>query len=160
MPLAQRCTLGVKDRDPPNLPVFRGELQAIAARLAVGRRPQSKVRVRIVGPSSMGWIKAVKAWGVEVKAVVVQLPDNFKDIRQKNSMTPTTTPQDTLHLLPLGPWDGCLLANIAMPEDSLLVASLFKRWRPANAVLSTHALLSRIDTIAMLPLGLPTFYHR
>jgi hypothetical protein len=113
-----------------------------------------------VGSLSMGWVKAVEAWGAEVEAVVVHLPDNFKDIRQRISITSTTTPQDALHLLPLGPWDGCMLANIAMPQDSLPVASLFKRWHPAIASLLTHSSLSRIDTIAMLPSGLPAFYHK
>ncbi len=108
----------------------------------------------------MGWVEAVEAWGAEVEGVVVHLPDNFKDIRQRFSITPTTTPQDAPHLLPLGPWDGCMLANIAMPQDSLLVSSLFKRWHPAISILSTHSLLSRIDTIAMLPSGLPAFYHK
>jgi hypothetical protein len=107
----------------------------------------------------MGWVKAVKAWGAEVEAVVVHLPDNFKDFRQRISITPTTTPQGTSSFAP-GPWDVCMLANIATPQDSLLVSSLFKRWHPAIAILSTHSSLSRIDTIAMLPLGLPTFYHK
>ncbi len=46
---------------------------------------------------------------------MVQFPDGFKDIRQKLSITPITTPEDALCLLPLGPWGGCMLANIAIP---------------------------------------------
>ena len=151
---------GVTDSVPSNLPVLRGELQSIGARMAVGRRPRSKVRIRIVGSSSIGWVEAVEAWGAEVEAVVVSLPDIFKDIRGKLSFTPITTPHDALHLLPLGAWDGCMFATIITPEDSQLVSSLFKRWRPAIAVLSTHSSISRADTIAILPSEIPSFYHK
>jgi len=40
----------------------------------------------------MGWTEAAEALGAEVEAVVVDVPDNFKDIRRKVSLTPTTTP--------------------------------------------------------------------
>ena len=108
----------------------------------------------------MGWVEAAEAWGAEVEAVVVPLPDRFKDIRRKITTTPTTTPQDALHLLPLGPWDGCLLANVGCPDESQLVTTLFKRWRPAIAIVSTHASISRMETLSMLPCGLPAFYHK
>ena len=75
-------------------------------------------------------------------------------------LTPTTTPQDTLLLLPLGPWNGCLLANIASGLETQLASTLFKQWRPAVAIISIHASFSRSDTIAMLPTGLPPFYHK
>ncbi len=142
------------------MPSLKGESQANSAQLTVGRRPQSKVRVRVVGCSSMGWVEAAEAWGAEVEVVVVHTPDILKDSRQKISLTPTTTPQDALRLLPLGPWDGCLLANIALGLESQLISALFKQWRPAVAILSIHALFSRSDTIAMLPTGLPPFYHK
>ena len=108
----------------------------------------------------MGWVEAAEAWGAEVEAVVVDMPDHFKDIRREISLTPTTTPGDGLRLLPLGPWDGCLLATIATASEAQLVSGLFKRWRPAIAILSIHASFSRSDTIGMLPAGLPLFYHK
>ena len=113
-----------------------------------------------MGASSMGWTEAAEAWGAEVEAVVVDIPDQFKDIRRKVSLTPTTTPQDGLRLLPLGPWDGCLLATIATASETQLITALFKRWRPAIAILSIHSSFSRRDTIEMLPAGLPLFYHK
>ena len=113
-----------------------------------------------MGASSMGWIEAAEAWGAEVEAVVVDCPDHFKDIRRKVSLMPTTTPQDGLRLLPLGPWDGCLLATIATGSETQLATALFKRWRPAVAILSIHSSFSRSDTISMLPAGLPLFYHK
>ncbi len=108
----------------------------------------------------MGWVEALEAWGAADEAVVVQTPDEFKDIRRVLTLTPATTPQDAHQLLPLGPWDGCMFANLATPKDSELVASLFKRWRPAIAILSVHMAISRSDTIAMLPSPLPPFYHK
>ena len=39
---------------------------------------------------------------------------------------PTTTPQDGLCLLPLGPWDGCMLASLATGPEAQLVTALFK----------------------------------
>lgn len=113
-----------------------------------------------MGSSSMGWVEAAEAWGAEVKAVVVHTPDIFKDIRRKISLMPTTTPQDALCLLPIGPWDGCLLANLATVPKTQLVSALFKRWRPAIAILSIHASISRSNTIVMLPTGLLPFYHK
>ena len=148
-----------EDQGPPNSPIFKGELIATAARMAVGRGARSRVRIRVVGASSMGWIEAAEAWGAVVEAVVVECPDHFKDIRRKVSLMPTTTPQDGLRLLPLGPWDGCLLATIATGSETQLVTALFKRWRPAVAILSIHSSFSRSDTISMLPAGLPLFYH-
>ncbi len=53
-----------------------------------------------------------------------------------------------------------MLANLATPEDSELVASLFKQWHPTIAILSVHLLISRSDTITMLPSALPLFYHK
>ncbi len=53
-----------------------------------------------------------------------------------------------------------MLANLATLEDSELVSSLFKQWRPVITILSVHLSMSRLDTIAMLPSGLPPFYHK
>jgi hypothetical protein len=150
----------IEDRGPPSVPIFKGESIAIVAQMAVGRRTRSKVRIRVVGASSMGWIEAAEGWGAEVEDVVVDIPDHFKDIRRKVSLTPTTTPQDGLRLLPLGPWDGCLFATIATASETQLVTALFKRWRPAIAILAIHSSVSRIDTIGMLPAGLPLFYQK
>jgi hypothetical protein len=109
----------------------------------------------------MGWVEAAEAWGAEVEAVVVHSPDIIKNIRRKNSLTPTTTLQNALLLLlPLGPWNGCLLANIAPGLETQLVSALFKQWRPAVAIILIHASFTRSDTIAMLPMGLPPFYHK
>ena len=41
-----------------------------------------------------------------------------------------------------------------------MVATLFKRWRPAIVILSIHGALSRNHTLALLPSGLPPFYQK
>ncbi len=62
--------------------------------------------------------------------------------------------------MPVGPWEGCMLANLASPQDSDLVSSLFKQWQPAIAILLIHGSVSRVDTISMLPSALPAFYQK
>ena len=73
--------------------ICRGKTHAITSQMAIGRRARSKVRVQVVGSTSMGLVEALKAWGVELEAVVVDTPDKFKDIRRLLSITPTTTLQ-------------------------------------------------------------------
>jgi hypothetical protein len=53
-----------------------------------------------------------------------------------------------------------MVANLATPQDSQLVSSLFKQWRPAIVILLVHSSVSRTDTIAMLPSSLAAFYHK
>ena len=108
----------------------------------------------------MGWVKAFEAWGVALEALVDNIPDKLKDIRPLLTTVPITTPQDAHTLLPLGPWEGCMLANLASPQDSDLLSSLFKQWRPAIAILSIHGSRSQVDTISMLPSALPAFYQK
>ncbi len=115
-----------KDWGPPTFSVLKGERQAIASQTGIGRRSRSKVRVRVVGETSMGWVEAFEAWGVALEAVVVNIPDKLKDIRHLLTTLPITTPQDAHTLLPLGPWEGCMLANLASSQVSDLVSSLFK----------------------------------
>jgi len=140
--------------------VLKGECQAIASQTGIGRRSRSKVRVRVAGWTSMGWVEAFEAWGVALEALVVNIPDELKDIRPLLTTVPITTPQDAHTLLPLGPWEGCMLANLASPQDSDLVSSLFKQWRPAIAILSIHGSVSRVDTISMMPSAPPAFYQK
>jgi hypothetical protein len=140
------------DWGPPDLSVLNGECQAIASQTGIGRISRSKVRVRDVGWTSMGWVEAFEAWGVALEAVVVNIPAELKDIRPLLTTVPITTPRDAHTLLPLGPWEECMLANLASPQDSNLVSSLFRR--------SIHGSVSRLDTISMLPSALPAFYQK
>ena len=85
-------TLVNGDWGPPNLSVLKGERQASASQTGRGRRSRSKVRVRVVGETSMGWVEAFEAWGVALEAVVVNIPDELKDIKPLLTTVPITTP--------------------------------------------------------------------
>jgi hypothetical protein len=131
---------------------------AINLQMAIGRRAWSKVSVQVVGSTSVGWVEALEAWGADLEAIVVDTPEKFKDIRLLLSIMPTTTPQAAHAMLPLGPWDGCMVANLRTPWDSELASSLFKRWHHAIVILLIHSSILRTYTISMLPSGLPIFY--
>jgi hypothetical protein len=63
-------------------------------------------------------------------------------------------------LLPCGPWDGCLAANLLTSEDAGLTSNLFKQWCPAIVILSIPGTISRANTLKLLPVGLPGFYQK
>jgi hypothetical protein len=130
------------------------------SRMGNGRRSRSKVRARVVGESSLGWVEALEAMGVWVEVAVVDSPDSSKDIRSLVTSTTTTTSHDAYLLQPIEPWDGCMFANLTTTQDSEMVANLFKQWRPAIVVLLVHASLSRNHTLAMLPSVVPGFYQK
>ncbi len=113
------------------------------------------MRIRVVGESSLGWVETLEAWGALVGAVVVDNPDSSKDIRGLVTSTTTTTSHNAYLLQLIGPWDGCMFANLTTTQDSEMVANLFKQWRPAIVVLLVHASLSRNHTLAMLIPCLP-----
>jgi hypothetical protein len=53
-----------------------------------------------------------------------------------------------------------MVANLTSIQDSEMVSTLFKQWHPAIIILSVHASLSRNDTLALLPSGVPGFYQK
>ena len=85
-------TLVYGDWGPPDLSVLKGERQVILSQTGIGRRSRSKVTVCVVGWTSMGWVEAFEAWGVALEAVVVNIPDELKDIRPLLTTVPITTP--------------------------------------------------------------------
>ena len=116
--------------------------------------------MHIVGTSLIGWMEVLESWGGSLEAMVVDIPNLYKDIRHLLNPMPTITPDKALLLPPLGPWDGCLFANVSSLRDSNLVTLLFKRWRPAIAILSVPPTLSRAEITALLPTELPKFYKK
>ena len=100
-------------------------------------------------------------WGAYVEAVVEDIPQSPKDIRcLVTSTAPLITTSQALLLEPRGPWDGCMFTHMQYPNDTLLLATLIKRWRPAIAVISLGASMTRSEALSCLPLDLPPFYHK
>ena len=52
--------------------LLSGEAVAVKSSIILSRRCRSRVHVRIVGSTSVGWVEAAKAWGCAVEAVVVE----------------------------------------------------------------------------------------
>ena len=90
------------------------------------------------------------------------IPQSPKDIRcLVTSTTPPITTSQALLLEPRRPWDGCMFTHVQYPKDTLLLAStLIKRWRPAIAVISLGASMTRSEALSCLPSDLPPFYHK
>jgi hypothetical protein len=109
----------------PTPSVATVEAHAVISQTEVGRRARSKVRTRIVGSHSLGWVDVFEQWGAEVEAVVVSSLDHYKDIRQLVLTTPKTASDLAFDLPPSGPWDGCLAANLLTCEDVRLTSTLF-----------------------------------
>jgi hypothetical protein len=144
----------------PTASVSTGESHVIMSQTEVGRRARSKVRARVVGCHSLGWVEVLEGWGAAIEAMIVNSLDHYKNIRRLVLTIPTMAPHLGYDLAPHGPWDGCLAANLLTPEDASLTATLFKRWRPAIVILSKPATISRADTFKLLPVGLPAFYEK
>jgi hypothetical protein len=54
--------LGVLNRGPV-FPIGKGESHAKASLVGADIRSRSRVRVRIVGSSSLAWVQVVEEWG-------------------------------------------------------------------------------------------------
>ena len=130
--------------------------------MGTDRRSRSRVRVRIAGSASLAWVQVLDEWGAYVEAVVEDIPQSPKDIRcLVTSTTPPITTSQALLLEPQGPWNGCIFTHVQYPKDTLLLAStLIKRWRPAIAVISLGASMTRSEALSCLPSDLPPFYHK
>jgi hypothetical protein len=122
---ASTPVLRFRNDGDPTPSVATGEAHAIISQTEVGRRARSKVRTRIVGSHSLGWVKVFEGWGAEVEAMVVGSLDHCKDIRQLVSTTPTSASHFAFDLPPSGPWDGCLAANLLTCEDARLTSTPF-----------------------------------
>ena len=83
---------------------WQGEAHVKASLVGTDRRSWSRVRVCIVGSSSLAWVQVLEDWGAYLKAVVEDTPLLSKDIRQLvTSATPSITISQALDLEPRGP---------------------------------------------------------
>ena len=46
-----------------------GELTACSTVSTLSRRGRSKVKVRVIGDCSLGWVEVAKGWGARIDAV-------------------------------------------------------------------------------------------
>jgi hypothetical protein len=60
------------DQGPADVRLSKGKLQVKVSETHADRRSKSKVRVRIVGARSVGWVQALKDWGARIEAVVIE----------------------------------------------------------------------------------------
>ena len=73
---------GGEIKGPVRDQLFTGEAVAIASRLVLSRRARSRVRIRVVGESSVGWAEADESWGAALEAVVVGSSREFNEVIQ------------------------------------------------------------------------------
>jgi hypothetical protein len=150
----------VWDDGGPTGSLTTGESHILTSQSGVRKTARSKVRARVIGSNSLGWVEVLEGWGAEIEAVVVSSLDCYSHIRALVTTTPTGALDLAYLLPPCGPWDGCLAANIITTEDARVISVLFKRWLPAVGILSIPGALSRSKTLRLLPVGLPSFYQK
>ena len=114
-PSSKLLMIVMLDPGPVSCPNLKGESQVKTSQMGTDRRSRSKVRVRVIGSSSMAWVEIFEGWGANIEAVVVDILDQLKDIRHLLTSMPAITTQSALMLPPLGPWDGCLVSNLSSP---------------------------------------------
>ncbi len=140
---------------------LKGKSHVKTSEVVNNARSRSRFRVRIVGSFLIAWVRVLEDCGVSIEGVVEDILDPIMDIRHLMTKWPTITPREALLLDPLGPWDGCLFANIHNPRDSKLFAMVFARWCPAIAVILMDYSLLRADIISLLPIKpLPNYKKR
>jgi hypothetical protein len=152
LPLVRTFRHAMMDRGAVVLQLLKGKSHVKTSEIVTNRRSRSKFRVCIVGSSLIAWVQVLEDWGMSVEGVMEHILDPIKDIRQILSKLPTITLQEALSLEPLGPWDGCMFANIRTSQDLKLFAMLFGCWHPAIAVISMDYTLLKADTISLMPL--------
>ena len=59
------------DEGPATPLVTTGESHVIMTWSEVRGRARSKVRARVVGAHSLGWVEVIEGWGAEIEAMVV-----------------------------------------------------------------------------------------
>jgi hypothetical protein len=112
---------------PVVLQPLKGESHVKTSEVVNNGRSRSRFRVCIVGSFSIAWVRVLEDCGASIEGVVEDILDPIKDIRHLMTKWPTITLLEALLLDPLGPWDGCLFANIHNPRDLKLFATVFAR---------------------------------
>ncbi len=91
--MSKLLIFGILDPGPVSCPNLKGESQVKTSQMGTERRSRSKIRVWVVGLSSMAWVEVLEGWGANIEAVVVDIPDELKDSRHLLTSIFTITPQ-------------------------------------------------------------------
>lgn len=127
-----------------------GEAVANRSLSSLGRGGRIDVRVRVVGPYSLGWIEVAEGWGARVEAVVGGRGDKAEIARRFNYLSRLVV-SEAFNLAPTTPWDGICLATVREEEDAKLLNGLLARWRPLIALVAYPGKLSRPELRPLLP---------
>ena len=147
---------GVLSPCMPTMGPLLDHLQTGELKVNISSRPRvgggrELVRVRVIGDRSFGWTEAAHLWGAQVEVVVHRNYDNHalsKIFNQPESCDVTTASRsfnDTL------PWDGILLATVAIRSDAKIVDRLFSLWQPLIAILAFPLALNRAQRAMFMP---------
>ena len=131
--------------------LFTGEAVAIASRLVLSRRARSRVRVRVVGESLVGWAEAAESWGAALEAVVVGSNCEFNEVIWILTTATLITIAKAFRLHTDRKWKSILAAYILTLDDAVLVAKLFQKWRPTVALISLSGNLNQREAVKLLP---------
>ena len=127
-----------------------GELVTHNMAALLSRRGRGEVRVRILGPISLGWLEVAEGWGTRIEVIVQgQVSDpvlahQFQSIRRIDY-------NNAFDLDPPFPWDGIALATVAEEDDWGLVNNFLPSWKPLVIVLAYPTCLSRRQLQRMIP---------
>jgi hypothetical protein len=132
--------------------LLHGEQVAVDVAACVGRGNRSSVNVRVVvvGDSSLSWVDIVFKWGARLDAVIVDNPQVTR-LLQKKFQCPVVDSTQARHLPPHGPFHGLVFATSRTLKDRELLKDLFKRWLPADLIITVHGKLTRSATQDLVP---------
>ncbi len=143
--------VGDDNGEPPVEELCVGEAVAASRTSVIGRRARSKVRVRVVGGSSVAWGEAAQAWGAEVEAVVATKPWHSIISLTLARVCPITVEAGVLLPPFQSCWDGIMTASVHDAEEAGVAIRLFDRWLPAVAIFAYPPSLSCREVPAMSP---------
>jgi hypothetical protein len=106
--------------------VETGELTACSTVSTLSRRGRSKVKVRVIGDCSLGWVEMAEGWVARIDAVVFgEKPCQV--IRWRFSHLTRIDFTSAMNLCVRKPWDGIGFATVNDAEAADAVRKLVER---------------------------------
>ena len=128
-----------------------GEEVAVDIIAHVGRRNNSKIKVRIIGDRSFTWVDLSDKWGATIVEAAVVDNQQLSDHLTSHYQCPTMSVAQGRKLPPHEPWHGLAIATISTPQEIQVVRDLFKAWLPGDLLIVTHGQRTRSELKAMVP---------